>query len=128
HLAVRPRGDVALLNGVLSVLAEEGLVDVDRLSDHVEGLAGLIAHLGGWRAERAAAACGVGIRAIRLLARTIVASRRARVAWALGVSHALTATLTVALLSTVPVLAGHIGVLGAAPMSITGQCNAMRTR
>ena len=29
HLAVRPRGDIALLNGILRVLLDEGLVDLD---------------------------------------------------------------------------------------------------
>ncbi len=38
HLPVRPRGDVALLNGILSVLFDEGLVDRAALEGHVEGI------------------------------------------------------------------------------------------
>jgi assimilatory nitrate reductase catalytic subunit len=46
----------------------------------------------------------------------------------MGVNHSVQGTETVTLLNTLAVLTGNIGKPGAAPLSITGQCNAMGTR
>ena len=46
----------------------------------------------------------------------------------MGVNHSVQGTETVTLLNTLAVLTGNIGRPGAAPFSITGQCNAMGTR
>ncbi|HEX5367477.1 MAG TPA: molybdopterin-dependent oxidoreductase [Acidimicrobiales bacterium] len=128
HLPVRPRGDVALLNGVLVVLVEEGLVDPDGVRDHVDGIDDLLAHLAGWTVERAAAESGIGVDAIRDLARAIAGAERCTIAWTMGVNHSVQGTLTVTLINTVALLTGHVGRPGASPFSITGQCNAMGTR
>lgn len=128
HLAVRPRGDVALLNGILVTLLDEGLVDVDAARDHVDGIDDLVAHLEGWTVERAAAESGIDADALREVARTIGRAERCVLAWTMGVNHSVQGTMTVTLLNTLAVLTGNIGRPGAAPMSITGQCNAMGTR
>ena len=46
----------------------------------------------------------------------------------MGVNHSVQGTETVTLLNTLCLLTGNIGRPGAAPFSITGQCNAMGTR
>jgi predicted molibdopterin-dependent oxidoreductase YjgC len=46
----------------------------------------------------------------------------------MGVNHSVQGTETVTLLNSLAVLTGNIGKPGAAPFSITGQCNAMGTR
>jgi assimilatory nitrate reductase catalytic subunit len=46
----------------------------------------------------------------------------------MGVNHSVQGTDTVTLLNSLAVLTGNIGRPGAAPLSITGQCNAMGTR
>ena len=46
----------------------------------------------------------------------------------MGVNHSVQGTETVALINTLCVLTGNVGRPGAAPFSITGQCNAMGTR
>ncbi len=42
HVPVRPRGDVALLNGVLVVLLAEGLIDVDAARSQHDGIDDLL--------------------------------------------------------------------------------------
>jgi assimilatory nitrate reductase catalytic subunit len=128
HLAVRPRGDVALLNGILSVLFDEALIDVDRVSAHVDGIDELRTHLAGWNLARAARESGVDAADIRALAREIGTSERVLLAWTMGVNHSVQGTETVTLLNSLAVLTGNIGRPGASPFSITGQCNAMGTR
>ena len=128
HLPVRPRGDVALLNGVLAVLLEEDLVDLDAVRGHVDGLDDLVAHLAGWTVERAADESGIDADAIRDLARTIAGAERCTIAWTMGVNHSVQGTQTVTLINTLALLTGNVGLPGASPFSITGQCNAMGTR
>jgi assimilatory nitrate reductase catalytic subunit len=128
HLPVRPRGDIALLNGVLVVLVEEGLVDLEAARARVDGLDDLLAHLAGWSVERAAAESGIDAAAIRDLARTIAGAERCTIAWTMGVNHSVQGTHTVTLINTVCLLTNHIGRPGSAPFSVTGQCNAMGTR
>src|SRR5687767_13662793 len=65
HLPVRPRGDVALINGILTVLFDEQLVDPAALEGHVEGIDELVAHLQAWTVERAAAESGIDAATIR---------------------------------------------------------------
>src|SRR3546814_11594644 len=62
------------------------------------------------------------------MALTIGRAERCLVAWSMGVNHSAQGTETVTLLNTLCVLTGNIGRPGAAPFSITGQCNAMGTR
>jgi assimilatory nitrate reductase catalytic subunit len=134
HVPVRPRGDVALLNGVLATLIEEGLVDLDECRGkgggdaRVDGLDELVAHLADWSAERAAAEAGVDADIVRELARLIARAERCVLAWTMGVNHSVQGTETVTLINTLALLTGHVGRPGAAPLSITGQCNAMGTR
>ena len=128
HLAVRPRGDVALLNGILRVVLDEGLVDLDAVRGHTEGIDELLAHLEGWTVERAAEESGIEPEAIRSVARLIGRAERCVLAWTMGVNHSVQGTETVTLLNSLAVLTGNIGRPGAAPFSITGQCNAMGTR
>ncbi|HEU0171932.1 MAG TPA: nitrate reductase [Acidimicrobiales bacterium] len=128
HLPVRPRGDVALLNGMLTVLLEEDLVDLDAGRVHIDGLDDLVAHLAGWTVERAADESGIDVDAIRDLARTIAGAERCTIAWTMGVNHSVQGTHTVTLINTIALLTGNVGLPGASPFSITGQCNAMGTR
>ena len=128
HVPVRPRGDVALLNGVLVVLVDEGLVDPDAVRDHVDGIDDLLVHLAAWSVERAAAESGIEADAIRDLARTIAGAERCTIAWTMGVNHSVQGTHTVTLINTIALLTGNVGLPGASPFSITGQCNAMGTR
>ena len=128
HIPVRPRGDVALLNGILRVLIDEQLVDLDAAREHVDGLDQLVAHLSTWTVERAAEESDVAPEALVALARTIGRAERCVLAWTMGVNHSVQGTETVTLLNTLALLTGNVGRPGASPFSITGQCNAMGTR
>ena len=128
HVPVRPRGDIALLHGVMRVLLDEQLVDVDAVRPHIDGLDHLLANLDQWTVARAADESGLEPDVIVELARVIGRAERCVLAWTMGVNHSVQGTETVTLLNTLAVLTGNIGRPGAAPFSITGQCNAMGTR
>ncbi len=128
HLAVRPRSDIALLNGMLKVIIDEGLVDHDYVAAHTEGFEELAAHVQTFPLERVAAECGVDGEQVRTAAIAFGRAERAFVGWTMGVNHSVQGTETVTLLNTLCLVTGNIGRAGAAPFSITGQCNAMGTR
>ncbi len=128
HVPVAPRTDVTLLNAILRVLVDEHLVDLDAARPLVTDLDALLAHLAAFDLDAAATECGISLGDIRAMARRIGAAERCLIAWSMGVNHSAQGTETVTLLNTLCVLTGNIGRPGAAPFSITGQCNAMGTR
>lgn len=128
HLAVRPRSDVTLLNGIIKILLDEGLVDLDRARRVTDGLDELVAHVQAFDLARVERECGVPAAEVRRAALALGRAERALVAWTMGVNHSVQGTETVTLLNTLSVLTGNIGRPGASPFSITGQCNAMGTR
>lgn len=128
HLAVRPRTDITLLNGMLKVIVEEGLVDTDYVKAHTEGYDDLVASLEGFGLDRVAAECGVPSQDVRRAALAFGRAPRAMAAWTMGVNHSVQGTQTVTLINSLCLVTGNVGRAGAAPLSITGQCNAMGTR
>jgi len=128
HLAVRPRSDITLLNGMIKVIIDEGLVDEEYVTAHTEGFADLAAHVQDFPLERVAAECGVPAEQVRTAALAFGRAERGFVGWTMGVNHSVQGTETVTLLNTLCLVTGNIGRAGAAPFSITGQCNAMGTR
>ncbi|HET9769564.1 MAG TPA: molybdopterin-dependent oxidoreductase [Acidimicrobiia bacterium] len=127
HLPVRPRTDIVLVNGLLHVIFAEGLADRRYLEAHASGSAELEAHVAAYPPARVEAECGVPAGAVVEAARAIGTTRTV-IAWTMGVNHSVQGTETVALLCGLAAATGNIGRPGAAPFSITGQCNAMGTR
>ncbi len=127
YLPVRPRTDIILINGLLHVIFAEGLADQRYLVAHTTGAAELEAHVAAYPPARVAAECGVPEEAVVQTARAIGNSRTV-IAWTMGVNHSVQGTETVALLCALAAVTGNVGRPGAAPFSITGQCNAMGTR
>ena len=128
HLAIRPRTDITLFNGILKVLLDEGLVDRRYVAEHTEGFDELAAHVQSYDLARVADECGVEAEAVRRAALAVGRAKRTLVAWTMGVNHSVQGTETVTLLNTLCLVTGNVGRPGSAPLSITGQCNAMGTR
>jgi len=128
HLPVRPRTDIVLLNGMIKLLIDEGLVDSAYVAAHTEGFDELAAHVAGYTLDRVAAECGIDAELIRRATLAFGRAERGFIGWTMGVNHSVQGTETVTLLNTLCLITGNVGRAGAAPFSITGQCNAMGTR
>jgi anaerobic selenocysteine-containing dehydrogenase len=128
HLAIRPRTDITLLNGIIRILFEEGLVDHDYVARHTTGVEELRAAVEPYTLERVSEECGIDGEDVLRVAHTFGRAERAMVAWTMGVNHSVQGTETVALITTLCLLTGNVGRPGTGPFSITGQCNAMGTR
>ena len=78
--------------------------------------------------ERVAEITGLTPETIFRTAWTYARAEAAFIGWTMGVNHSTKGTETVNAINNLALITGNIGRAGAAPFSITGQCNAMGTR
>lgn len=128
HLPLKPRSDLALLNGMAHLLVRYGLVRRDYIDAHTTGYAELVRFLEAYTPERVAEITGIGEEMLRKVALLYGRAKAGFIGWTMGVNHSTKGAETVAAINNLALLTGHIGRPGAAPFSITGQCNAMGTR
>ena len=128
HLPIRPRGDIALLNAMAHVILRDGLADESYIAAHTNGIEALRAHLAAYSPETVAPIAGLRVEQIVDLAHRYAKSKAAFIAWTMGVNHSTQGAETVNVINNLALLTGQIGRRGAAPFSITGQCNAMGSR
>ncbi len=128
HLPVRPRSDIALLNGLIRQVIADDLVDREFVAGSTVGFAALMAHVERFTPDVVAAECGIDAADVVRVARAFGGADRGMVGWTMGVNHSEQGTRTVELINTLCAITGNIGRPGTGPMSITGQCNAMGTR
>ena len=128
HLPLKPRTDIAQMNGIARVLIDEGTIDRPYIAAHTTGFEDLRRSLDGYPLERAAAITGLSAETIHGVARRIGRANAPLLAWTMGVNHSTQGAETVSAIANISLLTGKIGKPGAAPFSITGQCNAMGTR
>jgi anaerobic selenocysteine-containing dehydrogenase len=128
HLALRPGSDIALLNGMLRVLRDDGRLDEGFIAAHTSGWADVQAAIERYPLERAAALTGLSPEAIRLAARRFGEARAALSLWSMGVNQSHVGTDKNAALINLHLATGQIGRPGAGPFSLTGQPNAMGGR
>jgi anaerobic selenocysteine-containing dehydrogenase len=128
HLPLKPRSDLALANGIAHILIRHGLIDRGYIERHTTGFDELARFVDSYSPERVSEITGLSEE---LLYKTAFAYGRAKagfIGWTMGVNHSTLGTVTVNALCNLALLTGNIGRAGAAPFSITGQCNAMGTR
>jgi ferredoxin-nitrate reductase len=128
HLPVRPGGDLALLNSMISVIAREGLVDETFVALRTEGAEQALAAAAEWTPERAAAEVGVPAEAIVDAARRFAGAARSLALWSMGANQSTVGTLKNRALHNLCLLTGNFGRPGTGPLSLTGQPNAMGGR
>jgi len=127
-LPVKPRSDIALLNGIAHILIRDGLIDQDYIARHTTGFEDLRAQVSKYTPARVAELTGLDSHQIEQVAMLYGRSQAAFIGWTMGVNHSTQGAETVNAINNLALLTGNIGRPGAAPFSITGQCNAMGTR
>jgi anaerobic selenocysteine-containing dehydrogenase len=128
HLPLRPRSDLALINGLIHVVIEHDLVAHEFVDAHTTGFETLRDSVRDYTPARVAALTGLSKDTIVDVALRYGRANAALVAWTMGVNHSTKGTETVNAINNLSLITGNIGRPGAAPLSITGQCNAMGTR
>jgi assimilatory nitrate reductase catalytic subunit len=128
HLPLKPRSDLALINGLIHLVIEHDLVDREYIAAHTTGFEALRASVGECTPERTAALTGLSPAVLYETALLYGNARAGFIGWTMGVNHSTKGTETVNAINNLALITGNIGRVGAAPFSITGQCNAMGTR
>jgi assimilatory nitrate reductase catalytic subunit len=128
HLPIRPRSDLALLNGFIHVVIQHDLVDHDFVKAYTTGFDALRESVRDYTPERVAEITGIAPEVIYRTAWVYANAKAAFIGWTMGVNHSSKGTETVNAINNLALITGNIGRAGAAPFSITGQCNAMGTR
>ncbi|MFN3323569.1 MAG: molybdopterin oxidoreductase family protein [Bryobacteraceae bacterium] len=128
HLPIKPRTDIALLNGILHVLIAEGMIRRDYVDRATTGFPELAAFVQKYTPEHTAGITGLSPDRIREVALLYGTARAGFIGWTMGVNHSTQGAETVNAICNLALVTGNIGRAGASPFSITGQCNAMGTR
>jgi assimilatory nitrate reductase catalytic subunit len=128
HLAIKPRSDIALLNGIAHILIREDLIDRNYIANHTTGFEQFAEFVSTFTPAHVAAITGLTEEQLTRVALLYGRAKSAFIGWTMGVNHSTQGSVTVAAINNLALITGNIGRTGAAPFSITGQCNAMGTR
>ena len=127
-LPLKPRSDIALLNGIAHVLIRTGLINRDYIEKHMTGFAELEKFVAQYTPAYVSQITGLSEDQILRTAYLYGSAKAAFIGWTMGVNHSTQGAETVNAINNLALITGNIGREGASPFSITGQCNAMGTR
>ena len=122
-LQFRPDTDVALLNALLHVIFEEGLVNAAFVAERVDQVAAVREAVQGFSPEAMAPICGIAAATIREVAHAYATSERAMILWGMGVSQHIHGTDNVRCLIALASITGQIGRPGTGLHPLRGQNN-----
>jgi formate dehydrogenase major subunit len=123
YLPFKPGSDVALLNAMMHVIIEQGLVDQAFVSARTQGFAALAEHLQPYTAEKMAPICGIDAATIRAIARLYGEAKTAMIFWGMGVSQHIHGTDNARALISLALICGQIGRPGTGLHPLRGQNN-----
>ena len=130
HLALAPGSDVLLFNGLLTQLAQRGLVDRDYVGQASRDLDAAVELAGADAPTVARVARGCGLDEAEVLAfyDAFATTARTVTVYSQGVNQSAHGTDKVNAIINCHLATGRIGRPGSGPFSITGQPNAMGGR
>jgi formate dehydrogenase major subunit len=115
--------DVALLNSLLHVIVEEGLVDETFVRDRTSGYEALVENVRRFSPEAMAPVCGVDPQTIREVARLYATSKGSMIFWGMGISQHVHGTDNARCLIALALSTGQIGKPGSGLHPLRGQNN-----
>ena len=130
HIPVRIGSDVALFNGLLAYLHQEGALDQDYIQQHTEGFEKAIeaAQLDAFNVATVADKCGLAPHVVETFYRWFKETPKTLTLYSQGVNQSSSGTDKVNSILNCHLATGRIGKEGAGPFSLTGQPNAMGGR
>lgn len=128
YLPLKPRSDIALLNGLIYLLLENDLVDLEYIARHTTGFVTLQKSISKYTPEYVSQITGLSREALVKTALLYGHAEAPFLGWTMGVNHSTKGTETVNAINNLALVTGNVGRPGASPFSITGQCNALGTR
>jgi NADPH-dependent sulfite reductase flavoprotein alpha-component len=127
-LQIKPGTDLALLNGLLHLLVENGQIDTEFIAEFTEGWEEMPAFLADYPPARVAEITGIPEADIRRAAEWIAAADNWMSCWTMGLNQSTHGTWNTNALINLHLATGAICREGSGPFSLTGQPNAMGGR
>ncbi|MFJ8135691.1 molybdopterin-dependent oxidoreductase [Streptomyces sp. NPDC096013] len=127
-LQIAPGTDLALLNGLLRLLHDNGHTDPEFIAAHTEGWEALPGFLADYAPDTVAALTGLAEDDIRTAARLIGEAGEWMSCWTMGLNQSTHGTWNTNALVNLHLATGAICRPGSGPFSLTGQPNAMGGR
>jgi assimilatory nitrate reductase catalytic subunit len=124
HLQIAPDGDIALFNGLLAHLADQGMVNAAYVEAHVQGAEAAIAAA----RQTDAADSGLTREELAEFYRLWAGTAKVVTIYSQGVNQSRCGTDKVNAILNCHLVTGRIGLPGCGPFSATGQPNAMGGR
>lgn len=128
HLAPKPGTNVALMNGLLHEIIDNGWIDQDYIDKHVVGFDELRARVKEYTPERVADICDVSAQKIRDAARVLGGARRLLSTVLQGFYQSHQATAAAVQVNNVHLVRGMLGKPGCGVLQMNGQPTAQNTR
>ena len=128
HLPVKPGTNVALMNGVLREVIENGWIDQDYIDQHTLGFEELRSTVESYTPERVEEICGVPAASLREAARIVGTAERLVSTVLQGFYQSHQATAASCQVNNLHLLRGMIGRPGAGLFQMNGQPSAQNTR
>jgi formate dehydrogenase major subunit len=123
YLQFNPDTDVALLNAMLHVIVDEGLVNQAFIRDRTSGYDALAENVRKFSPEVMAPICGIDAETIRAVARLYATSKASIIMWGMGISQHVHGTDNARCLIALALSTGQIGKPGSGLHPLRGQNN-----
>lgn len=127
-LQIAPGTDLALLNGLLHLIVENGHVDRDFVEKHTDGWDAMESFLADYPPHVVAEVTGLAEADIRTAAQWIGEAGEWMSCWTMGLNQSTHGTWNTNAICNLHLATGAISRTGSGPFSLTGQPNAMGGR
>lgn len=127
-LPVRPGRDVALFNGILHLMIEQGWIDREFIDQYTVGFDQVAEHVKDWTPKRTADVTGIAERAIRQAAEMWGTAETSFLMHARGIEHHSHGVQNVLSAMNIVLASGRLGREGCGYGTITGQANGQGGR
>ena len=122
-LQIKPGTNVALMNGLIRVILDEGLYDEEFVNSRTEDFNKLKDVIADFSVEQAAQICEVSVEDMKKAARIYASGKRGAIYYAMGITQHSSGTEHVMSISNLALLCGNIGKEGAGVNPLRGQNN-----
>ena len=122
-LQIKPGTNVALFNGMMNVIINEGLADMEYVNARTEGFEEMKAMVADYTPEKVAEICEIDAEQLKEAARMYATANKAAIYYSMGVTQHSTGTAGVMGTSNLALLCGKIGKEGCGVNPLRGQNN-----
>lgn len=127
-MQIKPGTDLALLNGLLYLLLENGHTQPEFIAQFTQGWEAMPAFLSDYTPKKVAELTGIAEQDIRNAALMIGEAREFMTCWTMGLNQSTHGTWNTNAICNLHLATGKICRSGSGPFSLTGQPNAMGGR